>query len=511
MRRRQFLQTAFGVGSAALLTGHIRAEGSGPAPSTVEAAALDGGVRTLSGAALEDLRGALHGALLLPRDPGYDDARRLVSRRFDKHPAFIVEATGAADVALAVAFARENGLLLAVKGGGHNEFGVSVYEGGMLLDLSPLGGVRIDADTRRAWVGGATLAGLIDHEAGSRGLAAPLGGTSTVGIGGLAMGGGFGKLSRRFGLTLDAVRSVDVVTADGRIRRASERENPDLFWAIRGGGGNFGVATALELELSPMPDRVFAGSISFPFEQARQVLAAYGDYAPAAPDELCIELFLAARANPEANQLKLNVCYSGAPADAERVLRSLRRFGQVLRDEVKAVSYPFAQGADSHASARSLSAGPGTDGYGRTGFLEGLGAPLATTIVESLASYSERHVNMLFLHGGGAILRRAASATAFWHRAASHDMLFAASWNRGEGAASHLEYARQTWARLQPFTRGFYVNDMAGAVTASEVAANYGGNAARLAAVKRRYDPQNLFRLNANILPDQPRRAAAPG
>ena len=277
-----------------------------------------------------------------------------MSRRFDKHPAFIVQATGAADVALAVAFARENGLLLAVKGGGHNEFGVSVYEGGMLLDLSPLGGVRIDADTRRAWVGGATLAGLIDHEAGSRGLAAPLGGTSTVGIGGLAMGGGFGKLSRRFGLTLDAVRSMDLVSADGRIRRASERENPDLFWAARGGGGNFGVATALELELSPIPDRVFAGSISFPFEQARQVLTAYGDYARAAPDELCIELFLAARADPEAGQLKLNVCYSGALAEAECAFQSLRRFGRVLRDEVKAVSYSVAQGADSHASAHTL-------------------------------------------------------------------------------------------------------------------------------------------------------------
>lgn len=501
MRRRRFLQTTLGLASAALLTGYARAAGSGAAPSTVEAAALDGGVRTLSDATLEDLRGALHGALLLPRDPGYDDARRLVSRRFDRHPAFIVQATGAADVTLAVAFARENALLLAVKGGGHNEFGVSACDGGMMLDLSPLRGVRIDADTRRAWVGGATLAGLIDHEAGARGLAAPLGGTSTVGIGGLATGGGFGKLSRRFGLTLDSVRAVDIVSADGRIRRASERENADLFWAIRGGGGNFGVATAFELELHPIPEQVFAGSISFPFEQARQVLAAYGDYTSAAPNELYIELFLAARANPEANQLQLNVCYSGAPADAERVFQPLRRFGQVLRDEVKAVSYPVAQGADAHASARTVAAGPTTDAFGRAGLLEGLGAPLAATIVESLASYPDRHVNMLFLHGGGAISQHPASATAFSHRGASHDMGFAASWNRGAGAESHLEFARKTWARLQPFTRGFYVNDLAGAVTAPEVAANYGGNAARLAAVKARYDPQNLFRLNANILP----------
>jgi len=501
LRRRQFLQRTLGFASTALFGRYAPVDGGGQAPSTVEALALEGGVRTLPPTALENLRDALHGALLLPHDPGYEDARRLVSHRFDRRPAFVVQATGAADVALAVTFARENGLLLAVKGGGHNEFGVSAYDGGMMLDLSPLRGVRIDADARCAWVAGATLAGLIDHEAGARDLATPLGGASTVGIGGLALGGGFGKLSRRFGLTLDAVRAVDIVSADGRIRRASERDNPDLFWAVRGGGGNFGVATAFELELHPIPAQILAGPISFPFGQARQVLAAYGDYTATAPDDLYVELFIGLRAAAEASQLQLNVCYSGAAADAERVLKPLRRFGRVLRDEVKLVSYPVAQGADAHASAHAVAGGTATDAYGRTGFLEGLSAPLTSTIIESLVPQTERHVNMLFLHGGGAISRSAESATAFSHRAASHDMLFAASWNRSESAESQLEFARQTWTRLQPFTRGFYVNDLAGAVTAPEVAANYGGNAARLAAVKARYDPQNLFRLNANILP----------
>jgi FAD/FMN-containing dehydrogenase len=512
MRRRQFLRTTFGVASAALFARYARADLSVAAPAIVEAAALEGGVRTLPAALLGDLRGALHGALLLPRDPGYDEARRLTSRQFDRHPAFIVQATGAADVALAVGFARENGLLLAVKGGGHNECGVSAYEGGMMLDLSPLRGIRVDADARRAWVGGATLLGLIDHEAGARGLAVPLGGNSTVGIGGLAMGGGFGKLSRRFGLTLDAIRAVDIVSADGQIRRASERENRDLFWAVRGGGGNFGVATAIELELHPIPEQVLAGSIAFPFGQARQVLAAYGDYTAAAPDDLYIELSLGVRANPEASQLQLNVCYSGAPANAERALKPLRDFGRVLRDEVKTVSYPAAQGADAHDAARAVPAGPATDFYSRAGFLEGFGAPLAAAIVESLAPHADRRVNMLFQQGGGAISRTAGSATAFSHRGASHDMLFVASWNRDESAASHAEFVRQTWAHLLPFTRGFYVNDLAGGVTAPEVAANYGSNAARLAAVKAQYDPQNLFRLNANILPRRSvsSRAASP-
>jgi FAD/FMN-containing dehydrogenase len=501
MRRRQFLQTSFGVASATLCTRYARAEASAPAPTAVEAVTLEGGIRTLPGTLLEDLRGALHGALLLPRDSGYDDARRLVSRRFDRHPAFIVQATGAADVSVAVGFARENGLLLAVKGGGHNEFGVSASEGAMMLDLTPLRWVRFDSQDRRLWVGGATLVGLIDYEAGARGWAVPLGGASTVGIGGQATGGGFGKLARRFGLTLDAIRAVDMVSADGQIRRASERENPDLFWAVRGGGGNFGVATAIELELHPIPERVLAGSLVFPFGQARQVLAAYGDYTAAAPDDLYVELALGVRADPEACQLQLNVCYSGAPADAEQVLKPMYSFGKVLRDQVKAMSYPAAQGANAHSAARAVPDGSATDAYARAGFLEGFDASLAALIAESLMPSAGRHVNMLFQQGGGAISRSPNSATAFSHRSISHDMLFVASWNRDESAPSHAAFAHQTWARLVPFTRGFYVNDLAGAVTAPEVAANYGSNAARLAAVKAKYDPKNLFRLNANILP----------
>jgi FAD/FMN-containing dehydrogenase len=500
VRRRQFLQSTLSVTSVPLLARYARAQES-RAASSIEVATLDGGMRTVTRAVLNDLQSALHGGLLLPRDNSYDAARRLANLRFDKRPAFIIQASGAADVALAVAFARENRLLLAVKGGGHSEFGVSACDAGMMLDLSRLSGTYIDTNARRAWVAGATLAGLIDHEAGARGLAVPLGGESTVGIGGLALGGGIGKLSRRLGLTLDAIRAVEIVSADSKVRRLSERDNPDLFWAVRGGGGNFGVATAFEFELHPIPDQVFAGSIYFPFAQARQVLAAYGDYSNTAPNGLYLELYLAARPDPEQNQFKFNICFSGSSADAEHALQSVRRFGDVLRDDVKAVSYAVAQGADTHAAAHPMTAGPAKDFYGRAAFLEGFGEPLAATIVESLAAYPERHVNMLFMQAGGAISQRPVAATAFSHRGASHDMALAATWNTGDGAERHLAFARQAWARLQPFTRGFYVNDMAGAVNPSEVAANYGANAARLAAIKAHWDPQNLFRLNANILP----------
>ena len=501
MQRRQFLQTSLSVASSTLLVPCTWAQTTGVATSVVDAAALGGSMRTLTGDALNDLRDALHGALLLPRDGGYDAARRLVSYRFDKHPAFIVQATGAADVALAVSFARENGLLLAVKGGGHSDFGVSCYDSAMMLDLSLLRGVSIDMHARRAWVASATLAGLIDHEAGTRGLAVPLGGASTVSVGGLALGGGIGKLGRRYGLTLDSIRALEIVTADGRVRRASASENSDLFWAARGGGGNFGVATALELDLHPIPERVLAGSITFPFDQVRQVLAAYGDYARAAPDELYVDLFLAARATAETSVLQVDVCYLGPPRDADRVLQPLRHLGRVAQEDIKPVSYATAQGANTHVAARMTSARPTTESYFRAGFLDQLSEGLASAISESARPQPDRRINMLFLHGGGAISRIAPSATAFSHRATLHDMIYIASWPKGDEPSPHEEYIRQTWQRLQPFTRGFYVNDMAGGVSPLEVAANYGPNAARLAAVKARWDPQNLFRLNANILP----------
>jgi FAD/FMN-containing dehydrogenase len=212
--------------------------------------------------------------VLLPGDDGYEPARRLFFHpRYDHRPAFIVQATGPADVVLAVAFARENNLLMSIKGGGHSDLGVSSHDRAMMLDLGLLRGVRVDPRSRRAWVAGATPSGLIDHETAPYLLATPLGGEPTVGFGGLALGGGFGKLGRTYGLTLDSVRSIDVVCADGQLRRASADENADLFWGLRGGGSNFGVATAFELDLHPVPERVFAGVLAFPFHQLRHASA----------------------------------------------------------------------------------------------------------------------------------------------------------------------------------------------------------------------------------------------
>jgi FAD/FMN-containing dehydrogenase len=495
--RRQFLWSTLGLGSLMLMPGSIRAQATSRR-SAVDALALDGSVKSLSSGAFTDFAAALRGNVLSPGDDGYDSARRIFFHdRFDRRPAFIVQATGPADVALAVAFARENNLLMSIKGGGHSDLATSGHDQAMMLDLGLLRGVRVDPRSRRAWVAGATPAGLIDHESAPHLLATPLGGEPTVGFGGLALGGGFGKLGRTYGLTLDSVRSIDVVCADGQLRRASADENADLFWALRGGGSNFGVATAFEIDLHPVPERVFAGALSFPFRQLRQVVRAYGDFSGRAPDDLYVELYIDVRDSADASLLQLNVCYIGRDSDA--ALRPLRQFGDVLRDDIRPVSFATAQHAEAHQAARAPEEGAPRDTFFRSGLLEGLAAPLASVIAESLNPEPGRRVTMLFLHAGGAISRRPPASTAFSHRSASHDMIFVGRWSKGE--ARHGEHIAQIWAHLLPFTRGFYVNEMAGGVNPSEVADNYGANAFRLAEIKRRWDPDNLFRLNANILP----------
>jgi FAD/FMN-containing dehydrogenase len=504
MRRREFFKGTLGTAAAVALHRCMAAQSPRSAPSEVEAALANGGVISLRGPELKDLADTLHGRLLLPRDDGYDEARRLVSRRFDKHPAFIVQATGAADVGYAVDFAREHRLLLAVKGGGHSDLGISACDGGMMLDLSQMRGVRVEAGARRAWVAGATLAGLVDHETHSHGLAVPLGGSPTVGIGGLASGGGIGRLSRRFGLTLDSIRSLDVVTADGKLARASEMENADLLWAIRGGGGNFGVVTAFEFELHPIPARVVAGTIAFPFSQLRQVLSAYADYGASAPDELYLSCFLGSRGRLDESVLLLDACYSGDEANAERTLRSVRQFGRVIKDDVRAVSYLSIQGADVHPDSRVAAVLPARDAFFSAGFVVGIEKELAATIADRVKPHPARRVNILFLPAGGAIKRVPVGATAFPNRSVSHDMILVVSWElRDASAADHGDYARELWRYLKPATCGFYNNDMAGGVSGDAVAENFGENYSRLARLKAQYDAENVFRLNANIRPNR--------
>ncbi len=488
-----------GLGSLMLTPRALRAQPSKRLAS-VDALTLDGSIKTLSASALTGLDEALSGPLFMPGEEEYETCRRLFFYpRSDAKPAFIARATGAADVSLAVNFARDNGLMMSVKGRGHSDLGVSSRDGAMMLDLGLIRGVRLDPSARRAWVAGATPTGLIDQQAGAHLLAVPLGGDPTVGIGGLALGGGIGKLGRTYGLTLDCIRSIEVVCADGQLRRASANEHSDLFWAMRGGGSNFGIATGFEFLLNPVPEHVVAGTIAFPFSELGQVTKAYGDFAQEAPDHLYVELLVTLRSDPDSSLVQLNACFIGKTGDAAGALQPLRQFGHALRDDISAVSYPAAQHAEAHSCARAPAAGAPRDTFFRSGFIDRLGAPLAAALAENLKPGPDLHITILFLHGGGAISRRPATSTAFSHRTMLHDMIFVATWP--SGSAKHGEDAKQMWSRLQPFTTGFYVNEMAGGVSPSEVAGNYGVNAARLAITKLYWDPDNLFRLNANILP----------
>jgi FAD/FMN-containing dehydrogenase len=329
-----------------------------------------------------------------------------------------------------------------------------------------------------------------------------MGDTNTVGVGGLATGGGFGRISRRFGLTLDAIRSVDIVTSDGKLVHASETDNPDLFWAVRGGGGNFGVVTTFELQLYPMQSRVIGGTVVFPYSQARQVLRAYADYTAAAPDELYVDCFIDIGDSSGESTVNLGVCYSGNEADAGRVLQPIERFGQVISNNIATIGYLALQGADKQPKARGAvdTARPETGAYEEAALLAGINEGLVAVMAGAELSPG-RNTRMLVQPARGAIARVPNTSTAFNHRSATHDMLLVVKWKVDENAARHQRYARQLWSDLKKHTHGFYNNDVAGGTTATEVAANFGENYPRLLRLKTSYDPGNLFRLNANIEP----------
>jgi FAD/FMN-containing dehydrogenase len=465
------------------------------APADVNAIRGDGGSVTLKGAELQDLRASLRGRLLLANNEGYDDARRVLNPSIDRKPALIVQATGAADVRSAVDFARDRNLLVAVKCGGHSPSGQSTCNGGMMIDLSGLRGVRVDPVARKAWVAGGSLLGQVDHEALSHGLVTTLGTVSHTGVGGLTTGGGFGRLARRFGLALDNVTAVDVVTADGKLRHASKVENPDLYWGVRGAGGNFGIVTSFEFQLHPMQRRVVGGDIIFPVERARDVLAVYADYSATAPDALYMDFFMARPPGGAPGVAGINVCYSGPEQSAERALAPIRKLGTPMADTVKAMDYAALQRSGDVSDPRA------NGSYLKGGFTSDIKPELMTALVEGLEGHPQRSTVIFFQQGGGAVSRVSRAATAFPHRYARHTMITVVSWKVEDDGAPHTAWIKRYWSKLEPFTHGFYNNAMGGDETAAAINENYRENYPRLVAIKNKYDPGNLFRLNANIQP----------
>jgi FAD/FMN-containing dehydrogenase len=496
MKRREFVHSSLAVAFATLAGPRLvySAVRPGKAPDTL-AITGDGREVTLRAAELDELASALRGQLLLSGDAGYDDARRILNPSFDKHPALIVQPTGVADVQSAVKFARAHDLLVAVKCGGHSHSGHSTCDRGMQIDLSHLRGVRVDPRARRVWAAGGSLLGQIDHETMALGLVTPLGTVSHTGVGGLTLGGGFGRLARRYGMAIDNLAAAEIVTADGQLHYANPKENQDLFWGLRGGSGNFGVVTGFEFRLHPMQREVVAGRLVYPLEKARDVLSMWADYAPQAPDELYFDPVIMLPPGGAPGAAALEVCYSGAPADAERALAPLRKLGAPLKDTLAAADYVQVQRAGDTTDTRAIAT------YLKGGFIPQMPKELIDTMIGNLQGHPARMTVLFFQHCGGAAARIDDSATAFAHRYALANMMSVAGWRNGDDPTEHIQATRKYWANLEPYTRGFYVNDMAREVTPADINANYRDNYKRLAALKQKYDPTNLFRLNANVTP----------
>jgi hypothetical protein len=496
MDRRHFLVSSVAAAVAASLPiGRLLAAGRGvPVAGDVAAVTGSGAATMLERAAVQELRDSLRGALLLAGDAGYDEARRVLNESINKHPALIVQPTGVADIRNAVTFARERELLLAVKCGGHSPGGKSTCDGGMQIDLSRFRSARVDPVSRRAYVAGGSLLGEMDHETMAFGLVTTAGTVSHTGIGGLTLGGGFGRLARRFGLALDNVRAVDIVTADGRLLHASAEENPDLYWGVRGGGGNFGIVTGFEFGLHPMQRQIIGGNLIFPIDRARELLEFYGDYSTNAPDDLYVDAFMQLPPGGKPGVCGIHVCYSGPADNAEKLLAPLRKFGTPIANTINPQDYVAIQRSSDRSDPRN----EGT--YLKSGFISDFKDSMVAALVDGFEPDPERGTTVFFQHSGGAIGRVAVDATAFPHRYSKHGMFARLLWNLNSDAAPHVRYVKDYWSTLERYTDGFYTVEV-GDEAQSIVDENYGHNIKRLRVLKSKYDPGNLFRLNANVVP----------
>lgn len=499
MDRRRFCQSAIaGAVAASLPAGQsfaLALQLLTTVSGDIDAITGAGGETILKQSAVQALSDSLRGHLLLPGNEGYETARRVLNRGINKHPALIIQPTGVADVRHAVSFAHENDLLLAVKCGGHSYSGKSTCNGGMQIDLSSLRHVRVDPMSRTAYVAGGSLLAELDRETMAFGLVTTAGTVSHTGVGGLTLGGGFGRLARRFGLALDNIKGVDIVTADGQFRHASASENPDLYWGVRGGGGNFGVVTSFEFQLHPMQRQVVGGDVIFPLSETKDLLKFYGEYSASAPDDLYVDFVLSAPAGDEDGVAIIHVCYSGPESDAENVLAPVRKAGTVLNDGIKALDYTAIQQSWDNSDPRIEGQ------YMKSGFTTEIDDKLVNALADGFESSPERNTMIFFQHSGGAISRVPTDATAFAHRYSEYNMYVIVAWPLELGAGPHVDYIRRYWSELEPSTYGYYTNEVTDEAQ-SKVHANYQGNFERLLVVKKRYDPGNLFRLNANIDPN---------
>ena len=452
----------------------------------------------------DGLKMRLRGPVLLPGDTGYEESRTVWNAMIDKHPAAVARCLGSADVIACVQFARENDLLLCIKGGGHNIAGLATADGALMIDLSLMRGVWLDPLRKVAHAQAGCLLGDVDRETQLRGLAAPLGFVSLTGIAGLTLGGGFGYLTRRWGWTADNVVGMDVVTAEGKLVRASDDENADLFWGLRGGGGNFGVVTGIDYQLFSVGPEIVGGVVAWPASEAPKVLDLYRSLAEQAPPELTLVVLL--RPAPPAPWLPKEIhgkpivgllaCYSGSVEEGEKAVAPIKSFGNPVGDVL--VRRPYTQ----IQSLLDATQPKGRRYYWKSEYLSQVPSALCEKLIAHAARIRSPHSAVILFQIGGALNQLEEGHSPVGNRDARYVLNLAGSWAQPQEDEANIEWARDAWKDLRSFsTGGTYVNFLTEDETQERIAAALGNGLKRLTEIKTRWDPQNVFRTNRNIRP----------
>ena len=464
----------------------------------------DGKSFELDSSRVDVLRASLRGRLLGGNDAGYHEARALWNGMIDRRPVLIARCIGTADIVACVNFARETGIAVSIKGGGHNIAGLAVAEGGLMIDCSQMRGAWVDPRAKVVHAQPGCTLGDVDRETQLHGLAAVLGFVSLTGVVGLTLGGGLGYTSRRFGWTSDNVRSMMLVTADGKLVRASEKENADLFWGLRGGGGNFGVVTDIEYDLYPLGPEIYGGGIAWTAENAADVFAMYHDLAESSPPELALVCLM--RIAPPAPWIDkathgkpivaIFACHTGRPGDGEKLLAPVKAFGKPVGDIIQRRSYVSQQ------CLLDATQPNGRRYYWKSEYMPRIGDDVFASVQEHAKGMPSPHSAVILFPLGGAVAQHGTDHSAVGNRDAKFLFNIAASWEKPQDDAANIEWARMAWNGMKKYsTGGTYINFLNEEEAGDRIQAAYGPNFARLARVKAAWDPQNVFRANKNVAP----------
>jgi hypothetical protein len=517
MKRRAFVKSTLASAVTAALSGRVMANehflGKNAEPfcgnhincsgnpvgsavlSDIDILTLDGNTKVLEKAVLKELQDSLSGRLLLPTTEGYESARKVWNGMIDHKPAVIVQVTNASDIQNTIDIAREYQALTSIRGGGHNVAGKGMCEGGIAIDCSPMTAAGCDPINRKATAEPGVLLGAVDRATQPYNLATPAGVVSHTGAAGLTLGGGFGKLSRIYGLTCDNVTAIELVTPDGEFRRATANENKDLFWGLRGGGGNFGVVTKFEYQCHEVGTDFLSGSLMYPISAAKDILNAYAELIDTVPWEL--ELSCNTIIMPGGKGfINLSGFYAGDPAEGEKVLAPIRAIGKPVLDDITVSKYLDIQ------SRIDRNVPWGNQYYQKAGMLTEIKPDMIDLLIDVTKESWPFQTAINFTQVGGSINDRGFDSTAYPNRNAEVQMILSGSWpKRSDDQGDYIAGIRKHWKKLVPYTDGVYINNMFSDDGDARVVANWSTNYDRLVKLKNRYDPMNLLRLNANIKP----------